>query len=380
MIFEVITIVLILSFLVIIHELGHFVAAKLAKINVEEFGLGYPPRAATLFKKWGTVFSLNWIPFGGFVKMEGEDPGDVVLAEKKAPPKSPKTEASEVGPFYQKSAFARLCVILAGATVNFIFGVIAFGIVFSFLGIPVNPRVGQVAQNSPAAEAGLPTNVQIIAIQVDNQFIEVTDTKQVIDLINQQRGQSVTLKISGQCSGFSCQGESRDISIYARTLEETPENQGAIGIVIDSVVFLPWYEMFIRGMIYGLIQALMFGIFLLQALGDMLVNLVVHGVVPQEVAGPVGIVVETNRRGLLDGGWLAALNFAGMLSVNLAIMNVLPIPALDGGRAVFIILEKIFGKKRISKIESYAHYGGYVVLLGLIILVTVKDVYTIFVN
>ncbi len=376
---QIAIIVLVLSFLVLIHELGHYIAAKLVKINVEEFGLGYPPRAAVLFKKWDTIFSLNWIPFGGFVKMEGEDEVDDDSEhedrDESKKHQDKKVHTNSVGPFYEKNALQRLFVILAGAAVNFLFGILAFGIVFSFIGIPISdPRISQVVEGSPAATAGIPANVNIKSIIIGDQVIDVTSTDQVINTIYQYRGQSITLITTGLCQGFNCQSETHDYQVYVRTEQETPQNQGAIGVVFDPVIFYPWYEMPIRGMIFGTVQAMQLGVLLLQFLGKMMIDLVAHQVVPQEVSGPVGIVYHTHKQGILDGGPLAVLNFAGMLSINLAIMNVLPIPALDGGRAVFIMLEKITGKKRIKRVESYLHYGGFVLLMGLLILVTIKDI------
>jgi regulator of sigma E protease len=373
---SILYIILILSFLVIIHELGHFLAAKWAKVKVEEFGLGYPPKVATLFRFWGTDFSLNWIPFGGFVRMEGED-GEKQpnLVEQVVS----KVAANREGPFYTKSATKRLVIILAGATVNFVFGIIAFSIVFSFSGIPTfvdSALIGRIAPDSPAAEQGIPTNVELIGLRTGDERFAITNVEQAIEVINQHRGQTVNIQTGGTCQDGACQELLQEFEVYLRTAEETPDDQGSLGVSFETVQFsfYPWYEMPFRGMWYGTQQALMLGLLILNALGGMLYNLIASGQVPSEVAGPVGIVHQTQQSGILEQGFLSILNFAGMLSINLAVMNVLPIPALDGGRAVFILLEKVLGRSRTARAEQLANYGGYILLLSLIVLVTIKDV------
>ncbi len=369
---------LILSFLVIIHEIGHYLVARFFKIRVEEFGLGYPPLALKLFERWGTIFSLNWIPFGGFVRMEGED----AAPKGKLKAASLKTDRLHEGPFYEKSALARLAVILAGATVNFIFGVIAFSAVFSFSGIPAGAIVDSTSEGSPAQQANVPAGSAITGITVNGEQEATRTSFEVIQKIQQHKGQQVTLHLIGPCQGTNCEADNaqeQDIDVYVRTAEETPEGQGSLGIAFqaDYYKFYPWYQMPGRGMVYGLEQAFLLGWSILQALGTMVTNLVTRGIVPSDVSGPVGIVDEANRTGLFNQGPLVILFFSGMLSINLAIMNVLPIPALDGGRAVFIILEKLIGRHRVQSIENYANYGGFIALIGLIILITARDIFRI---
>jgi len=374
----IILFVLILSFLVIIHELGHYLVARKFKIRVEEFGLGYPPRALTLFQKWGTVFTLNWIPFGGFVKLEGEDGTEPILSKDKKPSK----KVSEDGPFYEKSAQVRLLVILAGAIVNFVFGVIAFSIVFSFSGIPSGAIIGSTADGSPAQQIQLPSNIAITAVKTEADFSPTRNSLEVMQATQRFKGQTVTLVTTGPCEEASCGSETQEYQVYVRTAEEIPEGQGAVGIAFsaDYYQFYPWYQQPFKGMLFGLEQAVSMGGQILMALRDMVVGLVTRGEVPDEVTGPVGIVHQANQSGIFSQGPILMLVFAGMLSINLAIMNVLPIPALDGGRALFIILEKIIGKHRVQKVEGYANYGGFIVLVGLIVLVTFRDIFRIVVG
>ncbi len=365
------TLILLLSFLVIIHELGHLLAAFWAKIKVEEFGLGYPPVAKKLFTWKGVPFTLNWVPFGGFVRMAGEE----------AP--EHETAKSGTGLFYTASVFRRLVVILAGATVNFIFGVIAFTITFSIMGIPEfleGARVGYVMPDSPAAVSGLPTEVNIIKLESSAETVVVTSPSDVISFVENHRGETVKLYTTGKCSAEGCQELVQEFSTYLRTPEETPNNEGAIGIAFQEydLKFYPWWQMPFRGAAFGITQALGLGQSILVALKDLVVNLATRGVVPSELAGPVGIVHQAQSAGLLDQGILAVVSFAGMLSINLAIMNVLPIPPLDGGKALFTALEAVVSRKRLHRLEYLLNYGGYIFLLGLIIVITIRDVIKLF--
>lgn len=361
--------ILILSFLVIIHELGHYFAAKWAKVKVEEFGLGYPPKALRLFKDKETEWTLNWIPFGGFVKLAGEDGAP---KEKDEP---------FAGKFYQVTIVKKLVIILAGATVNFIFGVLAFAFIFSIMGIPeYQARVESVAPNSPAAIAGIPENVRIDKVTIDGVTQDIKTTDELISYIQANAGKNVTLTTTGQCTSDECENAQQEFTAYLRKPEEIPTGEGSLGIAFQPPVLKKyvWYEMPFRGATYGLVQAFQLSGLIYSSLYTVIVQAFSQGNVPQELSGPVGIVQQAGQSGVYDQGILGALSFAGMLSINLAVMNILPIPPLDGGRAVFIILERWLGRKRTEKVELVFNYGGYIALLGLIIFVTARDIFNIF--
>jgi len=379
--FTIIVFVLLLSFLVLIHELGHFLAARWAKIRVEEFGLGYPPKAITLFTQAETAFTLNWVPFGGFVRMEGEDGPDrdqTQNGEKQKP-------VSKQDAFYSKTTIQKLVVILAGVTVNFIFGIIAFSIFYTFAGIPTpidRARIELTVPNSPAQQAGIPSGVEIQAIRDQSGVvIPVASNKDVADAIDTLRGQTVTVITTGPCTGLSCQEMAQEFSVYVRMKDEVPANEGAIGVAFTSYVlnFYPWYEMPLRGTTIGLQQTYLIVVETLKALQGMIMNISKDRSLPAEAVGPVGIVHQAVEYRLFDQGPLMILNFAGIISVSLAIMNLLPIMPLDGGRAVFIIAEHFFGRKKTEKIEGYAQYLGIIVLMLFIIGVTGRDIWRIFV-
>lgn len=376
-------VLLVLSFLVIIHELGHFIAARKVGITVEEFGIGYPPRALniSLFAKrlqvskylrkikWldsmKTEFTLNWIPFGGFVRMAGETPN---LKIKTTPQK---------GDFLAATLLQRLIVIFAGVTVNFIFGVLAFTIVFSKTGIPealLGARIGGVEAGSPAGLAQVPENVEVVGFITAKKLVVTDSVDAVKQFVEANRGTTVTLVTTGQCQGTVCE-DRQEFSVYLRTLEETPANQGSLGVIFQTVIFnhYPWYEMPFRSAWHGTSQALQLSQLILNALGSVGKDLF-KGNISSDVAGPVGIVYQAQKGQFFDQGWLSILSFAGILSINLAIMNILPFPPLDGGRAVISILELVIGKNRTKQIEYYSSYGGYVILLILIVLITFSDI------
>lgn len=379
---HVLIVIFIISFLILIHELGHFVVALKTKTNVEEFGFGYPPRLLKLFTFKGVDFTLNAIPFGGFVRLEGEMGPDSMPESK---PKNKTTPGASfdqpnAGPYYEKNAWQRSAIVLAGVAMNVLFALVAFSFVFSFMGIPTilegQARIAHIAPDSPAEESGLPLNTNIIEIKSDTKAYEITDFFSVQQAVKENLGKTLEVTVTAQCEGVSCPQEYETYQVYARSEEEIPEGQGSIGVGFEEMVFqfYPWYEMPFRATWYGIKQAIGLGWLILQALTDMLVQLFSKGTLPQDVAGPVGIVHETQKGNIITSDFWSNLGFAGMLSLNLAIMNLLPIPALDGGKFLFILLEKVFGKKTIEKVEGYANYGGFALILILIVAITVKDI------
>lgn len=366
---------LVLSLLVVIHELGHLLTALWTKISVDEFGFGYPPLAKKLFSWRKIDFTFNWVPFGGFVRMTGEDNPDST-----AQPTQLNSRTYEQAP-----AWARFATIMAGPLVNIVFGVLAFIIVFSILGIPTpldSARIAAVLPDSPAAEANLPTDVNIILVVAGDEQRVVTNNQEASDAIKAFAGQTVTLITTGRCEGTRCQEAALSFEVYVRTQEElTASNQqGAVGVVFASQTFVqyPWYQMPWQATITGIQEAWLLTLEILRVLGQLVSRLVGRGELPDQIVGPVGIVHQASESGFLSQGPLALLHFAGLLSINLGVFNLLPIPALDGGRVVFIGLEKLLGKKRLSRFEPHLHYGGFVLLLGLILLVTARDIWRIF--
>jgi regulator of sigma E protease len=354
--------IIILSFLVLIHELGHFLTAKKFGIKVEEFGMGYPPKALTLHKdKDGTEYTLNWLPFGGFVRMFGED-GALTSEGKSTQGKA----------FFDKPVWQRMIVIIAGVSVNFIFGVIAFATIYTIMGIPTvidGVKINQVANGSPAQEAGLQSGDIITQIQTDELQFPIQDSAGFIAAAQQLAGETALVQ-------FERAEQSQTTEVYVRTKEEVPADQGSIGVVINDFELkrYPTWQMPFRGALVGLQSAVEFGVLLLKSLGGMVANIFTQGKLPVEVAGPVGIVHMAQKEGILTSGWLDRLNFAAILSINLAIINLIPFPALDGGRFIFLIYEGIRRKRINPKIEHYANFAGFLLLISMIVAVSARDI------
>lgn len=368
-------VILILSLLVILHELGHYLAALWLKIRVEEFGLGYPPKVGKLFHWQGTDFTLNWIPFGGFVRLLGENPG----------------ESQSHLAFSERSIWQRLIVLLAGPGVNLLIALMLFGFVYSVGGIPVSlegeARVSQLAPDSPAIAAQLPINYRFVGfqpttIQDSAQLQKTALITEVQQFIEKHRGETWTVVLEGPCELLVCQTNRVEKPLYLRTLAETPANQGSMGVSFKEyeLKFYPWYEMPFRGMAFGMQQTVDMTWLMLTELGKIGRNLVTGQGVSQSVAGPIGIVHQAEAAGITQGGWLVLLNFAGMISLNLAVMNVLPIPALDGGRAVIVLAELVAGKRRMNQIEGYINYAGFILLFSLLILISLRDIWQIWLS
>ena len=379
--YEIIVFILVLSFLVLIHEMGHYLLARKNKINIKEFGLGYPPRLVKLFTYQGTVFSLNAIPFGGFVQLEGEN-GPEDHTDRGAN----KKNNQEWGPFFTKSISARLQTLLAGVFSNFIFGIIAFSIIFTQTGIPHDlgeqARIYELRDDSPAASAGLKENTNIVSFysQLDQQWVIVNNIKEVQDYVDAHLGEEVIVKTTDTCELTDCPDSYQEFTVYLRKDSERAESEGAMGVVFTSVVYEknPWYLAIIKGSLYGFKEAMALGLLILQALSNLVVDLVNGRSVAMDVAGPVGIVHQAQTYGFFGGGFLNILSFAALLSINLGVMNLLPIPALDGGRAVFILLEKVITKEKIEKVANWANYLGFCILILLMIFVSVNDVRNLF--
>lgn len=353
---QLIVFILMLSVLILIHELGHFLSARFFKMRVEEFGIGLPPRAVKLFMRKGTLFSLNWLPLGGFVKLYGEDM------------ENPQ-QASSPEAFFNKPMWQRSVVLLSGVTMNFILGVVVFAVVYSYLGIPTKTDkviVIEVSKDSPAEMAGIVADSQVIKIVFENKEVKFDGIDGFIKQIDSLKGKEAELVLKNK------NGEEKTVKIVPRV--SPPEGQGSLGVTLSSIEMkkFPWWQTPFRGIKVGLEEAWGWGKEIAKNLGVILYNLVTGKGLPKDVAGPVGIYQVSKE--VYKVGWVAVLQFMGILSINLAILNVMPFPALDGGRIVFLGVEKLIGKRRKNKIEGYVNTFGMIFLLGLMVLVTVKDV------
>jgi regulator of sigma E protease len=355
------TTILVLSLLVLLHELGHFLIAKLFGIHVLEFGIGIPPKAIKLFKHKETEYTLNWLPIGGFVRLAGEE-SDPTLWERI----NPLTHSHM---FFAKPAWQRALVVLAGVTMNFLIGVLMFSVIYSKLGIPQfsgeQVMITDVAKNSPAELADIKAGE--VVVRIGEQ--EVSRADQFIDIVKDKKGQMISLYIADVDSNGIKSDSSRVIEVIPR--ENPPEGEGALGIGLTTAPIVTyekkvWYQAPFYGAVEGMKEAI--------AWSREFIRIFSHPVeLLKNIGGPVA-VVKVGQKAAEDG-WMTMVRFAAIISLNLAIFNLLPIPALDGGRLLMIILEKIVGRKRVVKVEGYVNSIGMILLITLLIGVTVKDLF-----
>lgn len=347
--------IVILGILVFVHELGHFVVAKRSGMAVEEFGFGFPPRLFGI-KKGDTVYSINWIPLGGFVRIVGED------GDNRDNPKS----------FGSKSFGRKIAVLVAGVVMNVLFAwvLISGGMI---AGLPtvveegeqlpasaklkdVSVAILEVAPGTPAEAAGLKVGDSIY--KVSDKMVGSIDDAQMFTKESAGRETNYVFKRGNDLI---------DKTITPRA--NPPEGEGSLGIVLASVgrVSYPWYEAIVRGFTatWNLLSATV------SAFGDIIGRAISGENVGNVLSGPVGIAVLTGD--VADLGWIYLLQFTAVLSINLAIINAVPFPALDGGRVLFLIIEKIRGRKLPEKAEALANTAGFALLLMLMVFVTVKD-------
>ena len=348
MLFSILTFLVVLSILILVHEFGHFIAARKAGVWVEEFGFGLPPRV--LGKKIGeTIYSINLLPFGGFVRLHGENTEEEITNSSRA--------------FLHKGKIQRLVIILAGVFMNFALAIAAFSVVYSFSGIPresQNVHVIEVRVGSPAHTSGLLVN----DIIKDINGKVITSNGDLIGVVDANKGKEIKLTILRN-------GETQELVAVPR--EDPPEGEGALGVLISNVeLYYPpiWQRPFI-GVYYGFKEAIFWGTIVLTGFFQIFKDLF-SGVVPKDVAGPVGIFALTSQAAKF--GVLSLINFLGVLSVNLAILNAMPFPALDGGRLLFIAIESVFGRKVVPRIEHMVHTVGMIILIILILAVTAHDI------
>lgn len=343
---------IILSILVLIHEFGHFWVAKKSGMIVEEFGFGLPPRLFG-FKWRGTLYSLNALPFGGFVKIFGENPSEVSSVQKHAH-----------RAFYQKSALARGGVIVAGPVMNFILAVAIISYMFTKgVYIPSGQvRIVEVSKNSPAHSAGLKKGD--IFVRFDSEK-DIVASSQLVEFSKKYAGSAVSLV-------FRRGKAEQKTSIIPR--EKPPKGQGSLGVLISDVKFAKytWYQ----SPFVGLQESLRVSWEFYKELGKVAGRLITLQNPQVEVAGPVGIAQLTGKA--VKNGFESVLQLMGLLSLNLALINLLPFPALDGGQLAFVVYEGVTRHKLKDELKARINAVGFACLLFLIILITFSDLVKLF--
>lgn len=350
----------VLSVLVLAHEWGHFVTARRAGAKVEEFGFGFPPKLFSL-KKNGIVYSFNLIPFGGFVKIFGED-GE---------------HANESGSFASLKLSKRAKIIIAGVTMNIILAILLLG-AGNLIGRPevitdenfnsardVRILVLQVQPGSPAQIAGIKNSDEIISVKLNNQisFLKTVENFQEFILTHQGKKMVLNLKRADKLI---------EVAIEPRI--NPPSGQGALGISLARVglVKTPWYLAFVNAFKETFILMWVF----ITSFIMLLKTLISQGRLAGEIVGPVGIATLAGQA--YQMGWAYLIQLTALLSINLAILNILPFPALDGGKLIFLAVEKIKGSPMSRRFEQSVNMVGFGMLLLLMLVLTWKDVVKLF--
>lgn len=336
---------LVLGPLILIHELGHFWSARAFGIRVDEFGIGFPPRMVKLFEKKGTEFTLNWIPLGGFNKLAGEDDPDIP------------------GGFAQSSKIARLVTLVSGPLANIIAALGLFMVMFMFGAPEVMPGavVSEVMPDTPAMEAGLLKDD--IILEADGSEIDAyTD---IIAYVTEKKGEEIHLLIERD-------GELIDAYLTPRT--EWPAGQGPTGIAVQSnykVVSHGFFDSF--GMAF-------------QEFGRILKSMVeipamaIRGEIEAKLLRPVSVVGISQLGGqaieasIQESLLWPIINLAAFISIALGITNLLPLPALDGGRILFILIEAIRGKRIEPEKEALVHFIGFMLLMAVMLITVYFDI------
>ena len=345
---------LILSILVLIHEFGHFAVARWIGVHVEEFGLGLPPKV--IGKKIGnTIYSLNWLPIGGFVRLAGEYEVEHSLKRSHLAKQGETLKKF----FWARSKKERAAILIAGVTMNFLLavGITGYLLTQGIMEPSGRVRIEKVQPGSPAESIGLKEND--IVTFIDTKSVSVP--KDLIDATRAHLDEKVTLTIRRS-------SEEQKITVIPR--KNPPEGQGPLGVVITDLELrtFTWNEIPVEAVRINILRAKdMF-----TGVAATLWRLATLNAPSSDVAGPIGIARVTGEA--VKFGWMAVLEFMSILSLNLAVLNILPIPALDGGRLAFVFLEKLIGRRLRPAFERSAHQVGMIILIGLILLVSINDI------
>ena len=337
MLIGIIFVIIFLSILILVHELGHFLAAKKFGLLVEEFGFGLPPKIFA--KKIGeTDYSINALPFGGFVKIFGEN----------------REENASISPernFSNLKIWKRAIVLAAGVGFNFLLGWLAISLVFA-IGTPSVVIITEIKKNSPAEEVGL---------LAGDRIAEFTNVNDFIDFVNSHQGEKIKLKIERE-------GETLELEAIPR--KNPPIGEGSLGVgLVDAGlekqnIFMSFWE----GLKTSLNSIKTIFLAIINLIGKAFVGKASF----EQVTGPIGIVKITAQASTL--GIVYLLQLLALISLNLAVINILPFPALDGGRLFFLLIEKIKGSPLDQKFEKITNAVGFAILIFLMIVITIKDI------
>jgi regulator of sigma E protease len=350
--------ILILSILVLVHEAGHYFMARWAGMTVEEFGIGFPPKLIGKKDKRGTLWSINAIPLGGFVRIKGEG-GD-------------EKERFSPGAFATKSIPWRFGVLVGGVVMNMVAAWALFSLGFA-IGLPsllegspvdeslISERtisIVEVLKESPAEAAGMLPGDEVVAIDGE-EFTSGEAAREA--LAPNEDGSPLVFTLERA-------GEEVTAEVNPAYIEELEKEGVGIALVETGIVRYPWYQAPLVGAqtTAGMTVAVVGGFW------GLLTGIFSQEEVIAQLSGPVGIASLTGQ--VLDLGAIHMVQFAAMLSVNLAVLNILPFPALDGGRILFLFIEAVRRKPLTARFEQSVHGIGFALLLLLVLFVTYQDI------
>jgi regulator of sigma E protease len=370
---SVIIFIIILAVLIFVHELGHFLAAKRSGIRVDEFGLGFPPKVIS--KKVGeTTYTLNAIPFGGFVKIFGEDPHLQDIKEEE------KTRS-----FYYKPKYIQAFVLVAGVVFNIIFAGFLFSVGF-MMGQPATAdtsRFGEIQDpklvittvlpGSPAQQAGLVGGDAILFVEAsgNKRGVQLDTTgnltaEQVSKVIGESNGEKITIMYK--------RGDDAPKTAFITPVDSIIPGKKAVGIAMDTVgtLKLPVHTAILQ----GIITTTELTWATIKGLGSFLWGVVTLQSNFSQVSGPVGIAGVVKDASKL--GFTYVMSLTALISINLAVINLVPFPALDGGRLLFVAIEAVTRRKIPSKVATWVNATGFILLLILMGVVTLHDIIKLF--
>jgi len=369
---QVLIFLLVLSVLVLVHEAGHYIAARIFGVKAEEFGYGFPPRAIGFVRTaqgWkkvaardrsnykNTIWSLNWLPLGGFVRLKGEA-GD---------------GEGEEDSFLTKSGWQKFIILAAGVVMNWLLAAIIFSTGFA-IGVPAEVdglpasaivkdrrvEIVEVIQKSAAEDANLKLGDRIVTINGE----VAASAEAARSILTDQAGKGMELTLEIERKGAM------------QTVLATPKHVEALGkpglgVALSNIgtVRFPAH----LAVVQGVTVTAQYTELIIKGFFSLIADLFGDRKLAAEVSGPVGIAVLTGT--IADQGFWALMQFAALLSLNLAVINFLPIPALDGGRALFVVVESLRRRRNNPRFEAAIHQIGFVALLILILLVTAQDIH-----
>jgi regulator of sigma E protease len=349
---------LVITIVVFVHEYGHYIVARICGVRVEEFSIGFGKKLFGIRDKNGTMWKFCAIPMGGYVKMHGDiDPASAMLNDdaKKSDANLNLKEA-----FFAKNLWQKSAIVLAGPVANFLLAMVILTIVTFIFGVMVSgTKITHVEKNMPAYNAGVEVNDKIIAIDGS----EVSSMQEVEMLVSANPDISIKFTLDRG-------GKKLDLDLTPKAVDMGNFKKGMIGIASNEV---SWKKVTIFEAIYKAYQdCFAISKLTLQVLGQMLTGK--RGT--DDLGGPVMIAKTAGDAASL--GFFPLLWFIAMISLNLGIMNLLPIPVLDGGHLAFYVVEAIAGKKFANKVHNYAARIGFAILILLTIFIFIKDIIRLF--